>query len=170
MKILITGAHGQLGRDMIDQSRSIGCQVQAPSEDDLDITELGKVDHIITHLQPDLVINTAAFTQVDKAETEEALAFRVNKTGGTHLARVCAKNQIPLVHISTDYVFDGQKETPYLETDPITPLGVYGRSKAEGEIEIRSIPSACIQVLIVIGAPTTIADPASYHGIPSQQK
>ena len=112
MKMLITGAHGQLGRDIIDQSQSKGCQVQAPSEDDLDITDLEKVDHIITHLQPDLVVNTAAYTQVDKAETEEALAFKVNKTGCTHLARICAKNQIPLVHISTDYVFDGQKGTP----------------------------------------------------------
>ena len=137
--MLITGAHGQLGRDIIDQSKSKGCQVQAPSEDDLDITDLGKVDHIITHLQPDLIINTAAYTQVDKAETEEALAFKVNKTGCTHLARICTKNQIPLVHISTDYVFNGQKGTPYVETDSISPLGVYGRSKAEGEIEIRSI-------------------------------
>lgn len=139
MKMLITGAHGQLGRDIIDQSQSKGYQVQAPSEDELDITDLGKVDQIITHLQPDLVINTAAYTQVDKAESEAAMAFKVNKTGCTHLARICTKNQIPLVHISTDYVFDGQKGTPYVETDSISPLGVYGRSKAEGEIEIRSI-------------------------------
>lgn len=139
MKLLITGANGQLGRGIIDASQSKGCRVQAPSEEDLDITDLAKVDHIITHLQPDLVINTAAYTQVDKAETEEALAFKINKTGCAHLARICEKNQIPLVHISTDYVFDGQKGTPYLETDPISPIGVYGRSKAEGEIEIRSI-------------------------------
>lgn len=137
--MLITGAHGQLGRDIIDQSQSKGYQVQAPSEDDLDITDLGKVDHIITHLQPDLVINTAAYTQVDKAESEAAVAFKVNKTGCTHLARICNKNHIPLVHISTDYVFDGRKGTPYIETDSISPLGVYGRSKAEGESEIRSI-------------------------------
>jgi dTDP-4-dehydrorhamnose reductase len=139
MKMLITGAHGQLGRDIIDQSQSKGYQVQAPSKDDLDITDLGKVDHIITHLQPDLVINTAAYTQVDKAESEAAVAFKVNKTGCTHLARICNKNHLPLVHISTDYVFDGRKGTPYIETDSISPLGVYGRSKAEGESEIRSI-------------------------------
>jgi dTDP-4-dehydrorhamnose reductase len=139
MKLLITGAHGQLGRGIIDASQSKGCRVQAPSEEDLDITDLAKVDRIITDLQPDLVINTAAYTQVDNAETEEALAFKINKTGCTHLAQICASNQIPLIHISTDYVFDGQKDAPYLETDPISPLGVYGRSKAEGEIEIRTI-------------------------------
>ncbi|MEE4263303.1 MAG: dTDP-4-dehydrorhamnose reductase [Desulfobacteraceae bacterium] len=139
MKLLITGAHGQLGRSIIDASQSKGCRVQAPPEEDLDITDHGKVDHIITDLQPDIVINTAAYTQVDKAETEETLAFKINKTGCTHLARTCAEKQIPLVHISTDYVFDGQKDAPYLETDPMSPIGVYGRSKAEGEIEIRSI-------------------------------
>ena len=112
MKLLITGAQGQLGRGIIDQSQSKGCQVQAPSENDLDITNLEKTDHIITHYQPDLIINTAAYTQVDKAETEEALSFKVNKTGCTNLARICAQNQIPLIHISTDYVFDGQKGTP----------------------------------------------------------
>ena len=139
MKLLITGANGQLGRGIIDAGQSTDRRIQAPSEADLDITNRLKVDHIITDLQPDLVINTAAYTGVDKAETEEALAFKINKTGCTHLAQTCQKNQIPLVHISTDYVFDGQKGTPYLETDPISPIGVYGRSKAEGEIEIRSI-------------------------------
>jgi dTDP-4-dehydrorhamnose reductase len=88
--------------------------------------------------QPEVVINAAAYTQVDKAESEAALAFAVNTTGSANLARMCAKNKIPLVHISTDYVFDGQKGTSYLETDAISPVGVYGRSKADGEIEIRS--------------------------------
>lgn len=139
MKMLITGASGQLGREIIDVTQSKGCRVQAPPEDDLDITDIDKIDHMIAHHLPDLVINTAAYTQVDKAETEEALAFEVNKTGCTNLARMCAEHKIPLVHISTDYVFDGEKGSPYLETDPIAPLGVYGRSKAEGESEIRSI-------------------------------
>jgi dTDP-4-dehydrorhamnose reductase len=139
MKLLITGARGQLGRGIIDASRPKDCQVQAPSEENLDITDPGKIDRVVTDLQPDLIINTAAYTQVDKAETQEALAFKINKTGCAHLARICAKKRIPLVHISTDYVFDGQKGAPYLETDPISPIGVYGRSKAEGEIEIRSI-------------------------------
>jgi dTDP-4-dehydrorhamnose reductase len=139
MKMLITGASGQLGREIIDVTQSKGCRIQAPPEDDLDITDVDKIDHMIGRHQPDLIINTAAYTRVDNAETEEALAFKVNKTGCINLARLCARHRIPLVHISTDYVFDGQKGTPYVESDPIAPLGVYGRSKAEGEGEIRSI-------------------------------
>lgn len=139
MRMLITGAHGQLGREIIDLMQSKGCPVQAPPEDDLDITDPKKIDHVISHLRPDLVINTAAYTQVDQAETQTDLAFKVNKNGCTNLAHACARTRIPLIHISTDYVFDGQKGTPYVESDPISPLGVYGRSKAEGEIEIKSI-------------------------------
>lgn len=138
MKILITGADGQLGRELIKQGQLKGFSVQAPSEDDMDITDLEKIDRCMAFHQPEVVINAAAYTQVDKAESEAALAFAVNTTGSANLARMCAKNKIPLVHISTDYVFDGQKGTSYLETDAISPVGVYGRSKAEGEIEIRS--------------------------------
>jgi dTDP-4-dehydrorhamnose reductase len=138
MKILITGAGGQLGRELINQGQLKGFSVQAPSEDDMDITDLEKIDRCMAFHQPEVVINAAAYTQVDKAESEAALAFAVNTTGSANLARMCAKNKIPLVHISTDYVFDGQKGTSYLETDAISPVGVYGRSKADGEIEIRS--------------------------------
>ncbi|MBW2338269.1 MAG: dTDP-4-dehydrorhamnose reductase [Deltaproteobacteria bacterium] len=138
MKILITGAGGQLGRELINQGQLKGFSVQAPSEDDMDITDLEKIDRCMAFHQPEVVINAAAYTQVDKAESEAALAFAVNTTGSANLARMCAKNKIPLVHISTDYVFDGQKGRSYLETDAISPVGVYGRSKAEGEIEIRS--------------------------------
>jgi len=137
MKVLITGAQGQLGRELAAQGQLWGGHVQAPSEDDLDIIDLEKVERIIALQQPDRVINAAAYTRVDSAESEAAVAFEVNKTGCANLARICAKNHIPLIHISTDYVFDGQKGTPYLETDPISPVGVYARSKAEGEIEIR---------------------------------
>jgi dTDP-4-dehydrorhamnose reductase len=138
MKILITGAGGQLGRELINQGQLKGFSVQAPSEDDMDITDLEKIDRCMDFHQPEVVINAAAYTQVDKAESEAALAFAVNTTGSANLARMCAKTKIPLVHISTDYVFDGQKGRSYLETDAISPVGIYGRSKAEGEIEIRS--------------------------------
>jgi dTDP-4-dehydrorhamnose reductase len=96
------------------------------------------VKNFIELHQPTWVINAAAYTQVDKAESEESLAFAVNKTGSTNLAQICAKNEIPLFQVSTDYVFDGQKNAPYHESDPISPIGVYGRSKAAGETEIRS--------------------------------
>ncbi len=138
MKMLLTGTDGQLGRELIKQGQLKGFSVQAPSEDDMDITDLEKIDRCMAFHQPEVVINAAAYTQVDKAESEANLAFAVNTTGSANLARMCAKNKIPLVHISTDYVFDGQKGTSYLETDAISPVGIYGRSKAEGEIEIRS--------------------------------
>lgn len=136
--MLITGANGQLGRELTEQGQSEACGVQAPPEDDLDITDQASIERIMILCQPDVVINTAAYTQVDKAETEERLAFEVNKEGCANLARICAARKIPLIHISTDYVFNGLKGAPYLESDPISPMGVYGRSKAGGEIEIRS--------------------------------
>ena len=125
MKLLITGAHGQLGRGIIDASQSKGCRVQAPSEEDLDITDLGKVDHIVTDLQPDLVINTAAYTQVDKAETEEALAFKINKTGCSNLARICAQNQIPLIHINGLCIRRPKRHTLSRNRSDITPGGLW---------------------------------------------
>jgi dTDP-4-dehydrorhamnose reductase len=85
-----------------------------------------------------LVVNCAAHTAVDRAESEPELALAVNRDGPAHLAAACGKARIPLIHISTDYVFDGTKQEPYRETDPVSPLGVYGRTKAEGEGEVRS--------------------------------
>jgi dTDP-4-dehydrorhamnose reductase len=84
-----------------------------------------------------MVVNAAAYTAVDQAESESELAFAVNRDGPAFLASACAERKIPLIHISTDYVFDGEKEGPYLETDPLSPLGVYGKSKAAGEMEVR---------------------------------
>jgi len=138
MKLLITGAHGQLGCELVEQSQLMGFAVQSPTHRQLDITDLESVKYFINLYKPSLVINAAAYTHVDKAETEKSLAFAVNKTGSANLARICSENGMPLVQISTDYVFDGKKSTSYCETDSISPLGVYGRSKAEGEIEIRS--------------------------------
>jgi dTDP-4-dehydrorhamnose reductase len=104
----------------------------------MDITDIKAVKDCIGLHQPSLVINAAAYTQVDTAESEESLAFAINQTGCTNLAQICAKNEIPLFQVSTDYVFDGRKTTPYRESDPISPIGIYGRSKAAGETEIRS--------------------------------
>ena len=138
MKILITGGHGQLGRELVEVARLKEFEVQAPSHRHMDITDYEAVKTYIDLHQPACVINSAAYTQVDNAEVEQSLTFAVNKTGCSNLARICAENKIPLFHISTDYVFDGKKNAPYRETDPTSPIGVYGRSKTEGETEIRS--------------------------------
>ena len=139
MKILIFGGEGQLGYELVQQSQAFGHTVKAPLETQANIVNIDEVKRNVDTYRPSLVINSAAYTAVDKAETEKKVAFDVNKTGAANLARCCAQAHIPLIQISTDYVFDGQKGAPYLETDPISPLGVYGRSKAEGEIEIRTI-------------------------------
>ncbi|MBT8370593.1 MAG: dTDP-4-dehydrorhamnose reductase [Desulfobacterales bacterium] len=139
MKILIAGAQGQLGRELIEQNRLTGYAIVAPSHAHMDITDCDKVKYFMHFHRPTLVINAAAYTHVDNAEIDRSLAFSVNKTGCANLASVCAENGLPLIQISTDYVFDGTKNTPYKETDPISPLGVYGRSKADGEAQIRML-------------------------------
>jgi dTDP-4-dehydrorhamnose reductase len=138
MKILITGGDGQLGHELFQEFKNRHFDILSPSEHQMDITDVKAVKNFIDLHQPTCVINAAAYTQVDQAESEESLAFAVNKTGCRNLAHLCAKNEIPLFQVSTDYVFDGQKFRPYHESDPISPMGVYGRSKAAGEIEIRT--------------------------------
>jgi len=138
MNILIFGGEGQLGCELVQQSQIFGHAAKAPLETQANIIDINEVKHTIDAYRPSLVINSAAYTAVDKAETEKKIAFAVNKTGAGNIARCCALAHIPLIHISTDYVFDGQKGSPYLETDPISPVGIYGRSKAEGEAEVRS--------------------------------
>jgi len=138
MKILIFGGEGQLGYELVQQSQALGHTVKAPLETQANIVNIDEVKRNVDTYRPSLVINSAAYTAVDKAETEKKIAFDVNKTGAANLARCCAQAHIPLIQISTDYVFDGQKGAPYLETDPISPLGIYGRSKADGEAEVRS--------------------------------
>ena len=137
MKILVTGANGQVGQELIISGVQKGFEVLALDRTALDITDPSSVERELS--QPDLsfVINAAAYTAVDQAELEPELAFSVNRDGAAHIASFCAKAEIPLIHISTDYVFNGVKDGPYVEKDPISPLGVYGHSKAEGESAIR---------------------------------
>ena len=138
MNILITGGSGQLGRELLQDVQIRGIEVLAPSHQQMDITDIEHVKKFINRHRPSCVVNAAAYTQVDKAEVDESPAFAVNKIGCSNLAQVCAKSQIPLIQVSTDYVFDGQKKEPYLESDPVSPIGIYGQSKAAGETEIRS--------------------------------
>ena len=137
MRILLTGANGQVGWELSNRSGQQGFEVLALDRSDLDITDPVSVRREINRSGVSLVVNAAGYTAVDEAESEPELAFAVNRDGPAYLASACEKAGIPLVHISTDYVFDGQKQGAYLETDPVSPLGVYGKSKAAGEVEVR---------------------------------
>ncbi|MBW2663306.1 MAG: dTDP-4-dehydrorhamnose reductase [Deltaproteobacteria bacterium] len=138
MKILVTGSKGQLGRELISQGKQFNFEILSFDLPELDITDIIQVEKILSNFHPSLIINAAAYTNVDGAESEKTLAFKVNREGPANLAKACAKAKIPLIHISTDYIFDGRKGMPYIETDPVSPTGVYGKSKEQGEAEVRS--------------------------------
>ncbi|OOV86975.1 dTDP-4-dehydrorhamnose reductase [Oceanospirillum linum] len=148
VKILITGANGQVGRSLVEQAPATVSvsgsdreksgdgkivQLLACSSSELDITQADRVKAVMEQFQPDLIINAAAYTAVDKAETESDQAYAVNRDGVLNLAQEAKQRQIPVLHISTDYVFDGEKDTPYKETDSTSPESVYGASKLAGE-------------------------------------
>jgi dTDP-4-dehydrorhamnose reductase len=141
MNILITGARGQLGTELMRQGPKIGFSVFPVNRPVVDITNPDPVRAAIRDTGATLVINCAAYTQVDMAESQDMLAFKVNSLGPAILAHVCSEVNIPLIHISTDFVFDGSKRSPYLETDPISPMSVYGKSKAVGEAAVERILS-----------------------------
>lgn len=134
MKILIAGAEGQLGRAFQTFLRDTpDCRVIALSHQELDITSLRQVEQILSDQTIDLVINAAAYNAVDKAESEPEKAMAANKIGPENLALVTAQKRTMFVHVSTDYVFDGNRTYPYIESDKTNPLSVYGKSKLEGE-------------------------------------
>jgi dTDP-4-dehydrorhamnose reductase len=136
MKIIVTGATGQLGLEVVEQLTRSRLKVAGFSHDDLDITDENSVSNYFSVVKPDLVVNCAAFTQVDEAQTDPGKAYDINQRGAGIIAHSCHKTKTPLIHLSTDFVFDGKENTPYVETDPINPLGIYGKSKALGEKEI----------------------------------
>ena len=137
MRILVTGANGQLGWELSRRGGQAGLDIVSLNSAALDITDQTSIRRTIERHNLNLVINAAAYTGVDQAESEPELAFAVNRDGPAYLASACTELGIPLVHISTDYVFDGEKEGPYKETDPVSPLSIYGKSKAAGETEVR---------------------------------
>ncbi|MCG8706890.1 dTDP-4-dehydrorhamnose reductase [Brenneria sp. 4F2] len=144
MKVLLTGANGQLGRCFQDRLPE-GWQVWATDAVELDITKREDVMDAVKNYQPDVIVNAAAYTAVDKAESEPVLAALINETGPENLALAAKEVGARLVHVSTDYVFDGTATRPYVETDPTNPLGVYGKTKLDGENAVsRVLPDAII--------------------------
>lgn len=137
MRVLVTGASGQVGSEIVKRQPLVGVNIIATDRTQLDITDQVAVRERLRRESPCLLINAAAYTAVDRAEDETDSAFAVNEQGALHLARACAEAGIPLIHVSTDYVFDGTLRRPYREDDLAAPLGVYGQSKWRGEQAIR---------------------------------
>lgn len=136
-RILLTGAEGQVGQELQQTLPLLG-DVIALNRQQADLSQPEALRSLIQALKPDLIVNAAAYTAVDKAESEVELCHSINAIAPTVLAEEAQKLGVRLLHISTDYVFDGQKNTPYLETDPVNPLGSYGRSKLAGEVGIQA--------------------------------
>ena len=139
MKLIIIGSNGQLGTDLMHRCRDQGIEAVGADLPDCDITDSANMDDCLDRIGPvDAVINAAAITDVDGAEKSPEKAFAVNRNGAGHLAGACARRGNALIHVSTDYVFDGSILRPYLPSDPVKPLCVYARSKAEGEALVRN--------------------------------
>jgi dTDP-4-dehydrorhamnose reductase len=133
MKLWITGANGQVGSALVKQAINKDYEVIATTRSDLDITDSKQVNFFVDKHQFDVIINAAAYTAVDKAETDSEHAYQVNAEAVKYLAQAALNLDVPLLHISTDYVFDGVKLSPYDESDSICPVNIYGASKRKGE-------------------------------------
>lgn len=133
MRLLVTGSAGMLGQAVVRDAMRLGHDVVPLTRADLDIADSANVDRIVTAAEPEAVINCAAWTDVDGAETAEARALRVNADGAGNLARAAARVGARTVHVSTDYVFDGEKREPWIESDEPRPVQAYGRTKLAGE-------------------------------------
>ena len=138
-QLLITGGSGQVGGALIAAAQVHGFDVIAPNRSALDLTKTDQIEAVVASQDWAAVINCAAYTAVDRAETEPELAHAINATAPAIFARATAVRNIPLLHVSTDYVFSGDKAAPYDEHDPIAPLGSYGKSKAAGEAAVRAL-------------------------------
>jgi dTDP-4-dehydrorhamnose reductase len=138
MRFLLLGGTGQVGKEFRALPLPIDVEVVAPSRGELDLEDLEAISRMIAAQPWSAVINAAAYTDVDRAESEEPLAFAVNAEAPTRLAAETGLSGIPLIHISTDYVFDGRKGAPYVEEDAVAPLNAYGRSKLAGEFGVQT--------------------------------
>jgi dTDP-4-dehydrorhamnose reductase len=144
VRALVTGANGQLARELVATAPH-GVQLRAVTRAECDIVDLQTVEKVVESFRPDIVINTAAYTAVDAAEANKELAFAVNARGAENVAKAAELFEARLIHISTDYVFDGRRSTPYPPDAPTNPINVYGASKLMGErLTLAAAPSTII--------------------------
>jgi dTDP-4-dehydrorhamnose reductase len=146
MKILVLGSNGQLGHCLVDQFSCLEHQIIFTTRSDLDITDFAAIKDKVTQIKPDLIINASAYTAVDKAEVDREQAYLINHHAVANIADICRELHCGLIHVSTDYVFDGAATEPYIETDTTNPQGVYGDSKLRGEQAIEA--SGCHYLII----------------------
>ena len=137
MKVLVTGASGQLGYDVVRELTKRGHEAIGVGSKEMDVTDAKMVEKVITDAKVDVVMHGAAYTAVDAAEDNEEQCRLVNANGTENIAAVCKKLDIPMVYISTDYVFDGQGTRPWEPEDERHPLNVYGQTKYEGELAVQ---------------------------------
>ena len=151
MKILLTGINGQVGHAL--QSKFSTHELVALSREQLDLTDTDAIRRVVRETRPNLIINPAAYTAVDKAESEPELAFAINATAPQVLAEEAAKLGAAIIHFSTDYVYDGRKEGAYIETDAVSPVSIYGQSKLAGEeaIHMVGLPNLILRTSWVYG-------------------
>lgn len=136
MKMLVTGCQGQVARSLAERARGARVAIRLAGRPELDLCRPETIAAAVERHAPEVIVSAAAYTAVDRAETERELAWRVNAEAPGHLARAAAAAGIPIIHLSTDYVFDGSGERPWRETDATAPLGVYGRTKLAGEAAV----------------------------------
>ncbi|MEO0820243.1 MAG: dTDP-4-dehydrorhamnose reductase [Pseudomonadota bacterium] len=152
-QILLTGANGQLGWEVFRRVSATGHSLAATARDQLDISDRASVQTVVHRLRPKVILNAAAYTAVDKAESDRDAAFAINAEGPGHLAEAAAEVGAAIIHISTDYVFDGSAPGAYAEDHPTAPLGAYGESKRAGEeaVAARTLRHAILRTAWVYG-------------------
>ncbi len=146
MKIAVIGKSGQVARSLVDCARATDREVACFGRPQLDLATSDNLERLVDEFGPDVVVNAAGYTWVDQAEDDVGVANLINAAGARHIAQVCSTRALPIVHLSTDYVYDGSKPEPYVETDPALPLGVYGHSKLTGD---RLVAATCAQHIIL---------------------
>jgi dTDP-4-dehydrorhamnose reductase len=137
VRLFVIGTEGQVARSLCELAiNTPNSTILCSARPNVDLLRPASIERTLSSFAPDLVINPAAYTAVDRAETEPEIAFATNRDGAGNVAAAAARIGVPIIHLSTDYVFDGKKNGPYLETDSVAPQGIYGKSKLEGELSV----------------------------------